>query len=313
MKYFYALLITLGGLTTQVAAETVKHTIKKGETLYTIAHKNHTTIEKVCQANGIKKGEILKIGRELTVPVNTYFPKEKEKVAVYQIKSGDSLSTIARKYHTNIKTLKKINGLETSAIRAGKTIKVPAGAKTTRVATKTVKHTNAHKNMKLAASIAKLPKHKPKQASVKKEKDVSLNLFEKMLSKNNKKVQPTTIIKIAKQKLGHKYVWGATGKKGTFDCSGFTKYCYKKNGVDIPRTSRMQSKYGKFIKRSELKKGDLIFFDTSKKRKGYVNHVGIYLGDNKFIHASSARKKVIITSLHKAFYSQRYMGARRPL
>ena len=66
------------------------------------------------------------------------------------------------------------------------------------------------------------------------------------------------------------------------------------------------------IERSDLKKGDLIFFDTSKKRKGYVNHVGIYLGNNKFIHASSAKKRVVITSLNKNFYSKRYKGARRP-
>jgi cell wall-associated NlpC family hydrolase len=74
----------------------------------------------------------------------------------------------------------------------------------------------------------------------------------------------------------------------------------------------MQSKVGKYVKRDELQKGDLIFFDTSKKRKGYVNHVGIYIGDNKFIHASSAKKKVVITSLEKSFYSNRYKGARRP-
>ena len=117
---------------------------------------------------------------------------------------------------------------------------------------------------------------------------------------------------MAKKKLGRRYVWGATGTKNTFDCSGFTKYVYKKNGIDIPRTSINQSKYGKYVSRKNLKKGDLIFFDTSKRRKGYVNHVGIYLGNGKFIHASSAKKKVVITSLNKNFYSQRYKGARRP-
>jgi hypothetical protein len=116
--------------------------------------------------------------------------------------------------------------------------------------------------------------------------------------------------KIAKAKLGKRYVWGAVGP-GTFDCSGFTSYVYKKVGVNIPRTSRVQSKYGKFIKRGHLKKGDLIFFDTSRGKKGFVNHVGIYLGNNKFIHASSAKKRVVITSLAKPFYSSRYKCARR--
>jgi len=128
-------------------------------------------------------------------------------------------------------------------------------------------------------------------------------------SSSNKKAK--NIIRLAKTKLGRKYVWGATGKRGTFDCSGFTSYVFKKNGINIPRTSINQSKFGKYVPRSKLKKGDLIFFDTSKKRKGYVNPVGIYLGNGKFIHASSAKKKVVVSRLSK-FYAQRYKGARRP-
>ncbi len=132
------------------------------------------------------------------------------------------------------------------------------------------------------------------------------------ISKRAKSSKTIKITRLAKTKLGQKYVWGAIGRKNTFDCSGFTSYVYKKNGIRIPRTSREQSKYGTHVSRKNLKPGDLVFFDTSKKHKGYVNHVGIYLGGNKFIHASSAKKKVIITSLNKKFYSQRYKGARRP-
>jgi cell wall-associated NlpC family hydrolase len=128
--------------------------------------------------------------------------------------------------------------------------------------------------------------------------------------KNSDKCQRIT--SVAKTKLGKRYVWGASGNKNTYDCSSFTKFVYKKIGITLPRTSINQSKFGKYVKRSELQKGDLIFFDTSKRRKGYVNHVGIYLGDNKFIHASSAKKKVVITSLNKDFYSNRYKVARRP-
>jgi len=121
----------------------------------------------------------------------------------------------------------------------------------------------------------------------------------------------TNITKLAKKKLGKRYVWGAVGQKNTFDCSGLTSYVCKKNGICIPRRAIAQSKHGKYVSRSNLKPGDLIFFDTSKRRKGYVNHVGIYLGNDKFIHASSAKKKVVITRLSKSFYSKRYKGARR--
>ena len=140
-----------------------------------------------------------------------------------------------------------------------------------------------------------------------------MDLFKSKSKKEDKDADKCQrITSLAKTKLGKKYVWGASGNKNCYDCSSFTKFVYKNIGIDIPRTSIRQSKFGKFVKRSELKKGDLIFFDTSKKRKGYVNHVGIYLGDNKFIHASSAKKKVVITSLDKNFYSNRYKGARRP-
>lgn len=128
----------------------------------------------------------------------------------------------------------------------------------------------------------------------------------KILSKIDK------IAKYAKAKLGTKYVWGATGPK-TFDCSGFTKEVFNSTvGIKIPRVSRDQAKVGKLIKYEELKAGDMVFFDTEKKFSGRVNHVGIYLDNGEFIHASSARKKVIITNFKKKpFYKKRFLWGRR--
>ena len=118
------------------------------------------------------------------------------------------------------------------------------------------------------------------------------------------------LLKEAKKHLGKRYVWAANGPS-RFDCSGFTKYVCNKNGITIPRTSIMQAKVGKKVSKNSLRAGDLVFFDTSKKRKGFVNHVGIYLGNNKFIHASSAKKKVMISSLRKSFYNNRFKWGRR--
>lgn len=298
LKKLHTLLISLAVATMATTyASAATHKVKKGETLSAIAKANKTTVSQLCKLNGMKKNSTLRVGKVLKVPGT----KTAKKTATYKVKSGDALYSIARKYKTNISTLKSLNGLKGDTLRAGQTIKVPA-TKSVKVAKKATKTSDR----KLAKTLASLPK----SSYMKKEptkKDV-FNLGDLFFGEDTNE----EVVAVAKTKLGKKYVWGATGTKGTFDCSGFTKYCYKKNGIDIPRTSIMQSKYGKFIKRSELQKGDLIFFDTSKRRKGYVNHVGIYLGDNKFIHASSAKKKVVITSLGKAFYSQRYMGARRP-
>jgi len=126
----------------------------------------------------------------------------------------------------------------------------------------------------------------------------------------NKSALDNYIIEEAKGHLGEKYVWGATGPS-RFDCSGFTSYVYKKMGITIPRVSKNQGKVGKKVRRSRLKKGDLVFFDTSRRRRGYINHVGIYIGNHKFIHASSSKRKVIISSLNKRFYKARFKWGRR--
>jgi len=120
------------------------------------------------------------------------------------------------------------------------------------------------------------------------------------------------IARYAKTKLGKRYVWGAVGPR-SFDCSGFTRAVYKSvTGIKIPRVSRDQAKVGKYVKYRSLKCGDMVFFDTEKKFSGKVNHVGIYLSNGNFIHASSARKKVIITNFNKKpFYKKRFLWGRR--
>jgi len=119
------------------------------------------------------------------------------------------------------------------------------------------------------------------------------------------------IVDTAKEFLGIKYVWAANGPD-CFDCSGFTKYVYKQNGITLPRYSGHQANAGMKVSFDELEKGDLVFFDTEHKFRGKVNHVGIYIGDGKFIHASSAKKKVIITSFDKKpFYKRRFLRGER--
>lgn len=120
----------------------------------------------------------------------------------------------------------------------------------------------------------------------------------------------SAVVSLAYSKLGSPYVWGAEGPS-SFDCSGFTQYVFKNAAsINLPRVSRDQSKFGQAISRNNLQKGDLIFFDTDKN--GSVNHVGIYMGNNEFIHASSGGKKVIISQLN-SYYSSAYTNARRVL
>ena len=120
------------------------------------------------------------------------------------------------------------------------------------------------------------------------------------------------VISLAKSLLGKSYVWGAQGPS-TFDCSGFTYYVFKNAAnITLPRVSQDQSTYGTYVSKSNLKVGDLVFFDTNGANDGNVSHVGIYLGNNQFIHASSSKGKVVISEM-SSYYSGAYVNARRVL
>jgi len=98
--------------------------------------------------------------------------------------------------------------------------------------------------------------------------------------------------------LGKPYVWAEEGPDA-FDCSGLTYNIYGSMGIDIPRIAREQAKMGRTIPFSKLEYGDLIFFGNTNKRSKRINHVGIYLGDGWFAHASSKARKVTISHFNK--------------
>lgn len=118
------------------------------------------------------------------------------------------------------------------------------------------------------------------------------------------------VINSAENKLGSTYVYGDTGKDG-YDCSGLVYSIYNNElGISIPRSSVSQSTFGKQVSKSDLQEGDLVFFNTVGNG---VSHVGIYVGDGKFIHASSGQGKVMTSSLDEGYYQERYVNATRVL
>lgn len=115
------------------------------------------------------------------------------------------------------------------------------------------------------------------------------------------------LVTTAKKYMGVPYVWGGSTTAG-FDCSGFTQYVMKQNGISIPRTAAEQYATGTSVAKSNLQVGDLVFFTTYKAG---ASHVGFYMGNNQFIHASSAAGQVAISALDEQYYTERYIGARR--
>ena len=116
------------------------------------------------------------------------------------------------------------------------------------------------------------------------------------------------LVKTAESFIGVTYLWGGSSTDEGFDCSGLTMAVYRYNGLNLPRSSCEQFDTGTPIERERLLKGDLVFFNTSGVKK--VSHVGIYIGDDKFIHAPGSGKKISVSSLSQHYYAERFAGGR---
>ncbi|CAN1605661.1 C40 family peptidase [Pseudomonas mediterranea] len=134
---------------------------------------------------------------------------------------------------------------------------------------------------------------------------------------NSKLVPPmatkasSNVLSRAVNVLGTPYRWGGSSPSKGFDCSGLVKYAFNDSTFDLPRTSNaMATGHGEKIERKDLKPGDLIFFKLKSRR---VNHVAIYLGNDRFIHAPRRGKSVTIDTLNKPYWNTHYVIAKRML
>ena len=118
-----------------------------------------------------------------------------------------------------------------------------------------------------------------------------------------------TVLQRALALLGTPYRWGGTSPDNGFDCSGLVSYVFRSAlGIELPRVSREMAQTGDLISdRAKLNEGDLVFFG----RSGRVDHVGIYLGEGRFVHAPSTGKDVMVSSLETGYWSGKFMQARR--
>lgn len=120
-------------------------------------------------------------------------------------------------------------------------------------------------------------------------------------------VDPSSVVRTALSLRGAPYAWGGTTPRG-FDCSGFTHYVYAQHGVSLPRVAARQYRVGEAVSARELRPGDLVFFSTIAPGP---SHVGLALGDGRFVHAPSERGAVRVEDLSARYWQRRYLGARR--
>jgi cell wall-associated NlpC family hydrolase len=112
----------------------------------------------------------------------------------------------------------------------------------------------------------------------------------------------------AERFVGIPYRWGGDTVVDGMDCSGFARAVYNLCGVNIPRSSREQFKVGDTVARPDLKDGDLVFFGNSETE---INHVGIYIGDGRFVHAPRRGDDIKISVMDEAYFAKRFIGAKR--
>lgn len=231
-------------------------------------------------------------------------------ISLFIFTSVEINAGLGNRVYAASKTKKKTSTLSNKKTKAKKKT-----SKTKRSTKKSKKTATKKKAVKKAATKKKVAK---KTASKKK---VSKKKTKKTSSRSSKILTPTRggrvtyspekaqkVIAYSKKFMGIRYRFGGTSTSG-FDCSGFTMFVFKELGVRLPHSATAQAKMGTAISRSELKPGDLVFFQTYKKG---ISHVGIYVGNNNFIEASS-KKGISITSLSSSYYTSRYLGAVRIL
>ena len=116
------------------------------------------------------------------------------------------------------------------------------------------------------------------------------------------------LLAVAMDQLGSPYRYGGRSPREGFDCSGLVQYTHRQAGIDVPRTARDQYKASRPVSRRQLRPGDLVFFRIDGRR---ISHVGIYLGDGRFIHAPSSGRKVTTARLDAPYWRRHYSGAGR--
>lgn len=332
--------------TATTTASSYTYTVVTGDTLLKIANMHGVSLAELVTWNQLKDhliypGQVLKIvgsgtGNAKSVAVKSPPPSSTTSTAVYKIQKGDTLGIIAKKFNMTVQELKALNNLTSDLIYAGNSLRVSGEAAAVpsesnsveSIATPTTDNAKTDTYViKSGDTLGKIAsKFNVSVATLKSLNGLTSDLIftgQKLkvtgtASSSNSEVVQTpkpveseakasasTLVNEAKKLIGIPYKWGGTSTAG-FDCSGFIFYVYNKAGYDISRTSA-QGYYDRSYDVDQPQLGDLVFFENTYK-KG-ISHLGIYVGNNSFIHASSSG--VTITSLDTSYWSQRLEGFKR--
>jgi LysM repeat protein len=274
-----------------------QYTVRPGNTLYGISKSFGVSIEALKKANALE-GDSIKPKKVLTIPTqrgkktdevvrkssNRISKKLSGETDSYVVQKGDSLYSISKKLGLSIEEIKKMNGLQTSTLKIDQVLLLPKD------------------ESRLDEETEELGDREEIAGASQTEGEKGESVASATLGKWSNPEERNLFVRVVKTFLGVPYKLGGSTLRG-IDCSAFVKKIYEIFNIELPRTTREQFSMGKKVEKDQLEEGDLVFF----KRRGNSAHVGIYIGDNQFVHASSYNRQVKIDYLDTPYYSKRFL------
>ncbi len=274
-----------------------RYTVKSGDTLSGISRSAGVSVEALKKANALED-DAIRPKQVLTIPsrgrnkapdvAEKPSNQARKKLAAaavkkapgetdsYVVQKGDTLNSISRKVGLSTKEMMSMNRLRTSALKIGQVLLIPKDESQQYDETEGLDDGDETIEIEPATSAP--------------------------LGKWNNPEERGLLVRVAKAFLGVPYKLGGSTLRG-IDCSALVKKIYEVFNIQLPRTTQEQFKVGKKIEKDQLQEGDLVFF----RRRGNNAHVGIYVGDNQFVHASSHSREVRVDYLNNPYYSQRFL------
>ncbi|WP_347321040.1 LysM peptidoglycan-binding domain-containing protein [Rossellomorea sp. RS05] len=304
--------------------EAASYKVKSGDTLSGIAVKYNTSVSSLKSMNKLKT-DIIYVNQVLEVSKST---TTSSSTTTYTVKSGDYLSKIGQKYNVYVADLKKWNNLKSDLIYPGQKLIVSGSSKSTSTSTTTASKpsTSGSYSVKSGDSLSYIAyKYDVTISQLKSWNKLTSNTIyvgQKLkvsgststststgtvstASTGTQTPSSSTVVNVAKKYLGTPYKWAGTTPSG-FDCSGFIYYVFNEAGYSISRTNT-EGYYSQAKSVSNPVPGDLVFFENTYKAG--ISHMGIYLGNGEFIHASDSG--VVVTKLNNTYWAPKFVGYKR--
>ncbi|TDL32625.1 peptidoglycan endopeptidase [Jeotgalibacillus sp. S-D1] len=308
------------------AEASTTHKVTSGDSLWKIANKYSTSISSLKSLNNLSSdlihpNQVLKISGSSASPSTP-----SSSTGSYTVKSGDTLGAIAQRNNMTLSTLRQLNNISGHLIYPGQTLKLSGGsAPSTPAPSPSISQpgTSSTYTVRSGDTLGRIAlDNKVTVSNLKSWNNLSSDLIrvgQKLSIKggSNQGSSPApsapstggnvsnNVVSIAKNQMGVPYAWGGSSPAG-FDCSGFIYYVYKQAGADISRTNA-EGQHARSYEVSSPAVGDLVFFENTYKSG--ISHVGIYVGNNQFIHAND--DGVQITSLSNSYWKSKFESFKR--